>query len=192
MTTGACPTPQLGEPPMVHVLDSGEILWWSQRDGWGHLHLYESDGRKSTQVTSGQWLVRKILWVDQDSRQVWFLASGLVDDDPYVRQVCRVGLDGSGFTRLTDDAYDHDAVSPPGGGYYVDRLSTPAVPPRMRVVGGDGQVIVELEAPDTAGLEALGWSAPERFRATAAETAGPRCTACCGARTASTPSAATP
>ncbi|HEX7825733.1 MAG TPA: DPP IV N-terminal domain-containing protein, partial [Mycobacterium sp.] len=89
------PTPQLGEPAMVHVLDSGEIVWWSQRDGWGHLYLYSADGQEASQVTTGQWLVRKILWVDEERRQVWFLAGGLVEHDPYVRQICRIGLDGN-------------------------------------------------------------------------------------------------
>jgi dipeptidyl-peptidase 4 len=163
------PTPQLGEPQMVHVLDSGEILWWSQRDGWGHLYLYSADGQQVTQVTAGQWLVRKILWVDQERRQVWFLAAGLVEHDPYVRQICRIGLDGNGFTRLTDDDLDHDAVSPVEGGYLIDRASTPSQPPRSAVLDGDGRVLVELESPGTGALEALGWSPPERFRATAAD-----------------------
>ncbi|GAA4916029.1 S9 family peptidase [Actinomycetospora succinea] len=162
------PTPELGETPMVHVLETGEVLWWSQRDGWGHLYLYSPDG-VAEQVTRGQWLVRRVLWVDEERRQVWFLANGLVDDDPYVRQICRVGLDGSGFTRLTDDALDHDAVSPPEGGYLVDRASDVATPPQSVVRGGDGQVVVELEAPDTGALEALGWAPPERFRTTAAD-----------------------
>ncbi|MFC7673908.1 DPP IV N-terminal domain-containing protein [Mycolicibacterium sp. GCM10028919] len=163
------PTPQLGEPPMVRVLDSGEVLWWSQRDGWGHLYLYSADGRQVTQVTMGQWLVRNVLWVDEDHRQVWFVAGGLLEHDPYVRQICRINLDGSGFTRLTNDHLDHDAVSPPEGGYLVDRASTSSQPPRSVVLDGDGQVLVELEAPGAAELEVLGWSAPERFRATAAD-----------------------
>ena len=168
------PTPQLGEPPMVHVLDSGEVLWWSQRDGWGHLYLHSPDGERVEQVTAGPWLVRSVLWVDQDRRQVWFLATGLGgadhdDGDPYVRQICRIGLDGTGFTRLTDDDLDHDAVSPPEGGYLLDRASSPAVPPRSAVLGGDAQVLVELESPDAGALEELGWSPPERFRATAAD-----------------------
>jgi dipeptidyl-peptidase-4 len=163
------PTPQLGEPPMARVLDSGEVLWWSQRDGWGHLYLYSADGQQVTQVTMGQWLVRNVLWVDEDHRQVWFIAGGLLEHDPYVRQICRIGLDGSRFTRLTDDHLDHDAVSPPEGGYLVDRASTSSQPPRSVVMDGDGQVLVELEAPGTAELEVLGWSAPERFRATAAD-----------------------
>lgn len=163
------PTPQLGEPPMARVLDSGEILWWSQRDGWGHLYLYSADGRDATQITAGGWLVRNVLWVDEERRQVWFVSGGHVDHDPYLRQICRIGLDGHDFTRLTDDELDHDAISPPEGGYVMDRASTSRRPPRSSVLDGDGHVLVELESPSTAALEALGWSPPERFRTTAAD-----------------------
>ena len=163
------PAVQLGDPQMVHVLESGEIVWWSQRDGWGHLYLYSADGQQVTRITQGQWLVRSLLWVDEDRRQVFFLAGGLNEEDPYLRQICRINLDGSGFTRLTDDELDHDAVSPPAGGYLVDRASSSSLPPRSVVLDGDGQVLVELESPDTDALETLGWRPPERFRTTAAD-----------------------
>ncbi|MBP2367538.1 S9 family peptidase [Pseudonocardia parietis] len=163
------PSPYLHVPPLMRVLDSGEILWWSQRDGWGHLYLYSADGEQLRQLTAGQWLVRRVLRVDEHRRQVWLLACGL-NNDPYVRQICRVDLDGGGFVRITDDDLDHDAVAPPrGGDYVVDRASTVALPPRTRILGDDGQVLVELEAPDTTALEAAGWSSPERFRTTAAD-----------------------
>ena len=167
------PTVLLGDPHMVRVLGTGEVLWWSQRDGWGHLYLYSADGAQVTQVTKGPWLVRSLLWVDEDARQVWFVANGLVDDDPYLRQVCRIGLDGNGFTRLTDDTLDHDAVAPPEGGYFVDRASSVRMPTRSVVRGPDGAVLVELEAPGTEALEQLGWRPPERFRATAADGTTP-------------------
>lgn len=163
------PAAQLGDPQMVHVLESGEIVWWSQRDGWGHLHLYSSDGQQVTRITQGQWLVRSLLWIDEDRRQAFFVAGGLVRDDPYVRQVCRINLDGTGFTRLTDDDLDHDAISPPEGGYILDRASSPSRPPRSVVLDVDGRELVELEAPGTEALEALGWSPPERFRVTGAD-----------------------
>ncbi|ANY09724.1 S9 family peptidase [Pseudonocardia sp. HH130630-07] len=162
------PSPYLHVPPLVRVLDSGEILWWSQRDGWGHLYRYSAEGELLGRVTGGQWLVRRVLWVDEDRRRVWFLACGL-NSDPYVRQICRVDLDGVGFVRITDDDLDHDAAAPPSGGYLLDRASTVGVAPRARVLGEDGEVLVELETPDTAALEAAGWSPPERFRSTAAD-----------------------
>ncbi|WP_345498787.1 S9 family peptidase [Nocardia callitridis] len=168
-TTRVDPTPQLGETPMAHVLDTGEVIWWSQREGWGHLYLYSADGQEVSNITSGQWLVRKVLWVDQERRQVWLLATGLDHDDPYVRQICRVGLDGSEFTRVTRDDLDHDAVSPLEGGYVIDRASTVRTPPHSVVLDADGEVAVELEQPDASALETLGWAAPERFRTTAAD-----------------------
>lgn len=163
------PTVQLGDPQMVHVLETGEILWWSQRDGWGHFYLYPAEGQHPTQITKGPWLVHRLLWVDEDRRQVWFVAGGLVEHDPYIRQICRVDLDGSGFTRLTDDDLDHDAISPPEGGYIVDRASSSSVAPRSAVLDGEGKTVVELESPGTEALQALGWNPPERFRATAAD-----------------------
>lgn len=163
------PSPYLHLPPVMRVLDSGEILWWSQRDGWGHLYLYSADGGRAERVTEGSWPVHRGLWVDEDRRQVWFLAGGLHADDPYVRQICRVDLEGSGFVQLTDDDLDHDAVSPPQGGYLVDRASNVATPPQARVLDGVGQLLVELEAPDTASLEGAGWSPPERFRTLTAD-----------------------
>lgn len=162
------PSPYLHAPPVVRILDSGEILWWSQRDGWGHLFRYSAEGEQLGRVTAGQWLVRRILRVDEDLGHVWFLACGL-NEDPYLRQICRVDLDGGGFVRITDDDLDHDAVAPPRGDYLVDRASTVALPPRTRVLGDDGQVLVELEAPEATALEAAGWSPPERFRTTAAD-----------------------
>jgi dipeptidyl-peptidase 4 len=78
-----------------------------------------------------------------------------------------------------DDEFDHDAVSPPEGGYLVDRASTVATPARSVVLGGDGQVLVELEAPDAAALTARGWEPPERFQVTAAD-GRTRSTGCCG------------
>ncbi len=168
-STRVDPTVLLGDPHMVRVLGTGEVLWWSQRDGWGHLYLYSADGVECSQITKGQWLVRSVLWVDENARQVWFVAGGLVDDDPYVRQLCRIDLDGTNFTRLTDDTLDHDAVAPAEGGYLVDRASGPSRPPRSVVLAGDGREVVVLEEPGTEALEALGWRPPERFRAIAAD-----------------------
>ncbi|WP_193105911.1 DPP IV N-terminal domain-containing protein [Brachybacterium sp. FME24] len=162
------PSPYLHAPPVLRILGSGEILWWSQRDGWGHLYRYSSGGELLGRITEGQWLVRRVLRVDEERAQVWFLANGL-HEDPYIRQICRVDLDGGGFVRITDDDLDHDAVGPPRGDYILDRASTLARPPRARVLGDDGHLLVALEAPDTTSLEAAGWSPPERFHTTAAD-----------------------
>jgi dipeptidyl aminopeptidase/acylaminoacyl peptidase len=165
------PSQQPAQRPMVRILSGGkELLWYSQRDGWGHLYLYDAhSGEPRGQVTSGQWAVQEILHVDEARRVVYFVASGLVASDPYRRSVCRAGLDGSGFARITDDDLDHVAVVPENGEYFIDSASTTDSPPSATVRGWDGRVIVELERADITRLTETGWTPPERFRVKAAD-----------------------
>ncbi|WP_031008680.1 S9 family peptidase [Streptomyces sp. NRRL F-5727] len=157
------------EPPIVRVL-ADEVLWYSQRDGWGHLYRYDlRTGGLLGQVTSGPWAVRRILRVDEAARVVYFTASGLVEEDPYRRTVCRVGLDGSGFAVLTDDALDHEVTVSADQEYFVDSASTVDTPPVTSVRDWTGRVLVELERADVGRLTATGWAAPERFRVKAAD-----------------------
>ena len=163
------PNQWLFEPPIVRVL-SDEVLWYSQRDGWGHLYRHDlRTGELLGQVTSGQWAVRQILHVDEAERVVYFTASGLVDEDPYRRTVCRVGLDGSGFATVTDDLLDHVVTLPDTMAYFVDSASTVDTPPVTTVRDWSGRVLVELERADVSALVATGWTPPERFRVTAAD-----------------------
>lgn len=163
------PNQFLFEPPIVRVL-ADQVLWYSQRDGWGHLYRYDlRTGALLGQVTSGPWAVRQILRVDEVDQVVYVVASGLVDEDPYRRTVCRVGLDGSGFTRITDDHLDHVVTVSPDQQCFLDSASTVDSPPVTTVRDWSGQVLVELERADVSRLEATGWTAPERFRVTAAD-----------------------
>ena len=160
-----------GAKPIVQVLSNArEVLWYSQRDGWGHLYLYDTQsGELRRRVTSGQWGVREILHVDERQRIVYFIASGLIAADPYRRQVCRVDLDGTGFTRLSKDDLDHIVTVPENAAYYIDSASAVDTPPVISVRDWDGNLMVELERADISRLLETGWTLPERFRAKAAD-----------------------
>uniref|UniRef100_A0AAU2JNM4 S9 family peptidase n=1 Tax=Streptomyces sp. NBC_00049 TaxID=2903617 RepID=A0AAU2JNM4_9ACTN len=163
------PNQWMYEPPIVRVL-ADEVLWYSQRDGWGHLYRYDlRTGALLGQVTSGPWAVRQILRVDEAARVVYFTASGLVAEDPYRRTVCRVGLDGSGFARVTDDELDHVVTLAGDQEYFIDSASTVDTPPVSTLRDWTGRVLVELERADIGRLTATGWTPPERFRVKAAD-----------------------
>lgn len=157
------------DQPIVRVL-ADEVLWYSQRDGWGHLYRYDlHTGALLGQITSGQWAVRQILRVDEAERAVYFTASGLVEEDPYRRTVCRIGLDGTGFAKLTDDELDHVVTIADNHEYFIDSASTVETPPVTSVRDWSGNVLVELERADVSRLAATGWAPPERFRVKAAD-----------------------
>ncbi|MFZ4768091.1 MAG: DPP IV N-terminal domain-containing protein, partial [Roseimicrobium sp.] len=107
----------------LHFLDAtNEVLWASERDGWNHLYLYDTKTHQvKQQVTQGQWLVRQVLHVDEAKREVWFMANGLAQLDPYYQQLCRVRLDGTGSTLLTDAPGTHEVTFSPDRQTFLDQ-----------------------------------------------------------------------
>ncbi|ONI88292.1 S9 family peptidase [Actinosynnema sp. ALI-1.44] len=151
--------------PLVKVLSGGaEVIWFSQRDGWGHLYLYDANtGEPRRQLTSGEFLVRDILRVDEKRRLVYLTVCGLVAEDPLRRSICRVSLDDGGLTRLVDDDLDHAVVVAPNRAYFLDTASTTQHLPVVTARDWGGNVLVELERADITRLTALGWTPPEHF-----------------------------
>ena len=136
-------------PPNVRITRDGtEVIWFSQRDGWGHLYLYDGrTGRLENQITKGNWLVRDIIDVDERRRQIFFTAGGRDGSNPYDRYLYRVRFDGSDLTLLSPERADHILTSPyndvlsvdgakgyqvvsPSGKYVVYTYSTPQTPPQ--------------------------------------------------------------
>jgi dipeptidyl aminopeptidase/acylaminoacyl peptidase len=146
----------------VRVLASGEVLWWSERSGWGHLYLYGKNG-KITTVTGGDWLVRKIVSVDEKKRRVVFTAGGRERGaDIYLQELYSVSLDAGEITTVTADKLDHDTFASKSGGFFVDVMSRVDVPAVSVVRDATGAVVMELEKADAAALFAAGFKPPER------------------------------
>ncbi len=153
------------------VIDDGrEVVWTSDRDGWNHLYLY--DGRSGTlvnQITRGAWAVRKIVGVDEKERVVYFTAGGRESgEDPYLRHLYRVRLDGRDLRLLTPESADHSVWLSPSRKYVVDTYSRVDLPPvSVLRQASDGSVIRELESADVKSLLSAGWTEPETFKAKA-------------------------
>ena len=95
--------PIIGMTPNIHTLpETDEVIWFSERDGWGHLYLYDiSTGTLKSQITHGDWLVRDIVHVYEKERRGLFLANGVEPDaDRAHKTLCTVNFDGSGFEVL--------------------------------------------------------------------------------------------
>ncbi len=143
---------------------SGQVLWFSQRDDWGHLYLYDADsGRLERQVTRGAWNVKEILHVDEDRREVTFVGNGREPGDPYFEYLYRVGLDDGSVTLLTPDSANHQVSLSPDGRHFVDAASTPVTPPVTTLRDRDGRAVLALEEADVSALEAAGWQPPVPF-----------------------------
>ena len=145
---------------------SGELIWMSERSGWCQLYLYDTkNGTLKNPVTSGDWPVREVLHVDEKTRQIWFLASGLkAGEDPYHLHLCQVNLDGTGFRQLTEGDGNHQVEFSPTREFFIDSWSRVDQPPVHELRrSADGALVSELERADFKALLATGWTMPERF-----------------------------
>jgi dipeptidyl-peptidase-4 len=155
-------------------LSTGEIIWYSERDDWGHLYLYDRTGRLEGQITKGPWRVRDVVRVDERRRQVYFTANGREPgEDPYQRHLYVVSLDGSGLRLLTPGDADHDVDADegfsPSGEHFVEIGSRPDLPAVTRVRRRDGHAVATLETADVTALLKGGFTFPEPFEALAAD-----------------------
>jgi len=143
---------------------SNEFLWYSERSGWGHLYLGDwKTGQIKGAVTSGEWIVRQVLRVDETRRLIWFLGAGREKGDPYFSYLYRVGFDGKGLELLTPENANHDISFSPDGAYFVDSYSTPDTPPVAVVRDSSGKLAANLEKADISKLQAVGWKPPVRI-----------------------------
>ena len=141
---------------------SNEVIWFSERDNWGHLYLYDlKTGREKNAITSGNGNVTQLLRVDEKNRQLYFVAVGREQGrDPYFRHLYRINMDGKGLQLLTPEDGDHDVSFSPSGRYFVDTWSKPDLPQTSQLRDADGRLVLALEKADVTRLTAAGWKPP--------------------------------
>ncbi len=142
---------------------SREVIWFSERDDWGQLYLYDlTTGKLKSQITSGTGNVTQLLRTDEKSRTLWFGCVGKTPGrDPYFRQLCRIGMNGKGFTVLTPENGDHDVMMSPSGKWFVDTYAQPNVAPVSVLRDANGKIVLALEKGDISRLAATGWKPPQ-------------------------------
>ena len=156
----------------IHFLNDGnEILFRSERSGWGHYYLYDKDGNLKNQVTSGAWVAGPIMKVDTARRQIYFIGLGKEKEiDPYYYVLYRADLDKTNaISLLTPENASHNVDIFPSSKYFVDSYSRVDMEPVNVVRDRKGKVIVELDKADLESLYAFGWKKPERFKVKAAD-----------------------
>ncbi|HZC27282.1 MAG TPA: DPP IV N-terminal domain-containing protein [Actinopolymorphaceae bacterium] len=167
--TPADPSLTVSGAANVRVLaDGAQVLWYSHRDGWGHLYLHEPGSGAVRQVTSGAWAVEDVLHVDEAARVAYVTGLGREPDrNPYDRLVYRVPLDGGEPTLLTPDDGSHLVTMAPSGRYFVTTWARVDSAPVTDLRSIEGSQVMTLETVDVDDLTEAGWTFPERFTAPA-------------------------
>jgi dipeptidyl aminopeptidase/acylaminoacyl peptidase len=137
---------------------TNEIIWFSERDNWGHLYLYDATtGKVKNQITKGDWVVTRLIHVDEKTRTAYFIVDGKESENPYFSQLYKIGFDGKHLTCLTPETGNHTITLSPTRTYFVDTYSQPDVPAVSVVKDMNGKLIASLEKTDISRLTATGW-----------------------------------
>ncbi|WP_201742381.1 S9 family peptidase [Novosphingobium ovatum] len=133
-------------------LRDGSLIWWSERDGFGHLYHYTpgADGGQWRQLTHGEWVVTGLEGVDQKAHRLIFTGTR---DDVLAPQVYALDYAHAGATprRLTDPAYVNAVTVDKSGQTLVITRQAQAQPPQTYLAGADGARLAWVEENAVTG-----------------------------------------
>ena len=144
--------------------NSNEFLWYSEKDNWGHLYLHDlSNGNLKNIITSGEWLVRDVLHVDESTREIFFTGGGKEKGNPYHVYLYKVNFDGSGLVCLTPEKGTHRINASEDWKYFTTTFSTTENSPVTLLKNRNGETLKEINRVDISDLLENNWQQPIEF-----------------------------
>ena len=110
--------------------DATKFILQSQKDGYNHLYLFDTNGKELKQITKGEWVVMEVLGFNKKQKTVIIEAN---NEHPLHHRLYSVNMNGAIKQLETVDGV-HNAVLSPSGNFLIDRFSTPTRPRVIDVV----------------------------------------------------------
>ena len=152
------------------IKDGKQLIWWSERNGWANLYLYNSDGTLVRKITDGAFHVENVLGVNEKEGYVLLSACGVnKDENPYQMHTFRVPLTGGTLQQLDMDDMDVLSTASDDARFFVANYSRVDYTPNVALYGAGGRKILDLEEADLSLLLQAGYKFPERFKVKAAD-----------------------
>ena len=129
------------------VLSDGRFIWSNEDSGWPHLYLYDRNGRRLRAITRGDYPVKHLDGVNEQTGDVYFTAS--------MRDGKELPIEQQMFRANLNRTVDPVAVTPGGGWWtvsvngpataYVGNYSDPATPTQSALYRIDGTRVRWIE-----------------------------------------------
>ena len=124
-----------------------EFIWWSEKDGYDHLYLYNTSGKFIRQLTKGDWVVNEIAGYNKDEERLIIIAA---KESPTEKHIYSVSMHNGAISRIDKGAGMHTATVSEDGKYVLDVYNGPGTPKNTYVRTTDGRASYELlKAPNT-------------------------------------------
>ena len=142
--------PKYVEPshPIVFLpWNATQFIYQSQRDGFNHLYLYNTQGKLLKQLTTGNWLVQDLLGFDANKKEL-IIAS--TECSPLQSNLFRVNMKSGKRTPIGTSEGVHRATLSASGQYVIDSYSSPTVPRSINLIdtrNGKSSNLLTAKAP---------------------------------------------
>lgn len=141
------------EPIVFLPWDNTKFIYQSQRDGFNHLYLMDTNIKvypekhqvgnstynesfKTTQLTKGEWLVQGILGFNTAKKEIIFASTEV---SPLQTNIYKVNVKTGAKTSINTDMGVHRAQVSASGTYLIDNFSTPSIARQIDVYDTTGK-----------------------------------------------------
>ena len=140
-TEKAAPNSWINLSSDYRFLKDGSLIWWSERDGFGHLWHFKQG--KWRQLTRGEWVVTGLAGVDEKAGRVYFTATR---DDVLATNIYTLNLANPGkIERLGEAGFAHTAAMDKAGQTLLITRSAQNQPPQVYIADGKGKRLAWVE-----------------------------------------------
>lgn len=101
------------------------FVYQSQRDGFNHLYLYNTKGELLNQLTSGNWMITKLLGFDATGEELIYQST---ETSPLERAIYKVEIKSGKRTLLTPNFGTNASQLSPSGRHLLNNFSNSSTP----------------------------------------------------------------
>jgi dipeptidyl-peptidase-4 len=125
----------------AQFINDNEFIWWSERDGYNHLYLYNRDGSLKRQVTQGDWIVTDYHGTSADGKNVFVTTT---KDSPLERHLYCVNIKSGKMKKLTNQPGYHSITANENCSYFFDNFSSTDVAYQSQIIDAEGNLFENL------------------------------------------------
>lgn len=126
---------------ITYLADNKHYILKSDRTGWAHYYLYTLDGKLLNPITTGDWQVSSLEYIDERKKVIYFTAR---KENSATIDLYRIDYNGKNLSRLTFGEYTHEVKMSPDGKYFITSYSNVTTPNKVALVDNKGRIVKEL------------------------------------------------
>ena len=140
------------------IMEDGEIIWLSERDGYRHIYRNRPDGKFFNQITRGDWEVNTINAINYKDKVIYFTAK---KESEVENHLYSIKFNGSRLKKLTKEVGSHSVSFSPRLNYFIDNFSSLTIPNKIFVRENSGKIIQTLRSTDRTKFDESNFTYPQ-------------------------------